>query len=134
MKKNCQQGFTLVELMITIFIAGILATIMFNSYSGHVKKSRRVDGKQTLLTIQLEQERYRATHPTYGSLANIGAATTSPNGYYNLSVSGTSATAYTITATATGDQTSDKENGTSCTPLTLTINNGTETRTPAACW
>lgn len=134
MKNHCEKGFTLVELSIVLFISAILATIMFSTYSGHVRKSRRVDAKQTLQTIQLEQERYRTNHSTYGSLANIGAATKSSNGYYNLSVSGTSATAYTITATATGSQTSDKENGTSCTPLILTMSNGTETKTPAACW
>jgi len=134
MKLRAENGFSLLELMITISIVGILATLMFSSYKSHVLKSRRTDAVQTLLSMQLMQERYRSTNASYGTVAQIGSGTSTDNGLYTLSVSTPSATGYTVTATASGDQANDTENGTSCTPLSITYSNGNDTRTPAACW
>lgn len=133
MKKN--SGFTLIELLISLAIIGILSTIAIVSYSSYVKKSRRVDGIQTLLAMSLAEEKYRMTNSTYGTLAQVwGGVTASPLGYYTLAISNVTATSYTLTATPNGNQATDSENSTSCSPLSLAISNGTSTQTPTVCW
>lgn len=126
-----EKGFTLIELMIAVFIVAVLAMIAIPSYQSHIRKSRRMDAVTSLLHMQLLESRYRATNSTYGTLAQIGAASSSD--YYSYTVTNVSATAYTLTATAKSGttQTSDAENGTSCSPLTLNQDN---TKSPTVCW
>jgi type IV pilus assembly protein PilE len=139
-------GFTLIELMIVIAIIGILATIAYPMYQNYIKRTKRADAKVALAALQQAQEKYRTNCAVYASgigsartcvagsstagdhnlvyVGNGASPTVSPDGYYNLAISNTSATAYTITATATGAQAAD----TDC--ATLSINqNGLKTST-----
>lgn len=128
-------GFTLIELIATLAIASILVLISINIYTNQVRKGRRIDAINSLLAISLAEERYRSNNSTYGTFTQAyGSATTSTEGFYNLSVSNVSATSYTIVATAIGAQTNDASNGTSCNSLTLAISNGVITKSPSACW
>ncbi len=130
-----QSGFTLMELMIATAIVGILMGLAFPSFQSYIKKSHRSDGVSTLIAIQAAEEQYRVGNTSYGDLNAVwGGTTTSPAGYYTLGISNTSATGYTLTATATGSQIGDSEDGSSCNTLSFTINGLTETKTPAACW
>lgn len=129
-----ESGFTLIELMIVIVVIGILAVIAASVYKTFILKGRRADGINAILNLQLAEERYRSTNTQYGSIAQVGGSSTSPQGYYSLAVSNVGASSYTITATAQGNQASDSNGGTSCTTLTLAVSNGTATQTPAACW
>ena len=129
------KGFTLIELLATIVVIGILSIIAIASFSTFGAKGKRTDGINAILAVSLAEERYRSNNSQYGTLAQVyGGVSTSPQGYYSLSVSATSATAYTITATAQGTQTRDTEGSTSCTPLRMTVSSGTVTKTPAVCW
>jgi type IV pilus assembly protein PilE len=134
MKRNIQTGFTLIELLIVIVIVGIISFVAAEAYSYYTSKGRRSDGINAILAVSLAQERYRFGNPTYGTLTQVYSAATSPQGYYNLSVSNNTATAYTITATGIGNQANDQEGSTVCSPLQYTVNAGTITKTPAACW
>lgn len=128
-------GITLIELLVALSIIAIISAISLALYSGYAKRSHRADALSSLLSISLAEERYRSNNTTYGTLAQVwGGVTTSPNGYYTLAISNVSGTTYTITATAVGNQTSDASNGVSCSTLTFTMNNGTITKTPSACW
>lgn len=130
-----KRGFTLIEMLITVLIVAIISALALYLYSDKVKRGRRIDAINALLSISLAEERYRSNNTTYGSLAQVwGGVTTSQEGYYNLAISNVTASSYTITATGTGTQTSDAENGTSCATLTLAMSSGTITRTPAVCW
>ncbi len=132
MRRN---GFSMLEIMIVAVIVGILTLIAITLFTGNVRQGRRTDGVNTLLSMSLAEERYRTINTTYGSLAQVwGGVTTSTQGYYTLSISGTSATGYTLTATAIGDQANDTQDGISCATLTLTSATGTVTETPTACW
>ncbi len=107
------RGFTLIELMIVVGIIGILAGIAYPSYQDYARRARRVEAQGTMLNIQLLEEKHRVNHATYeGTLANLGSFASN---YYTFAISGTTATTYTITATAKGSQTSDSD----CTPMTL---------------
>lgn len=128
-------GFTLIELLITILIVSILATISANLYLNQARKSRRADATDTLTSIALAEERYRTSNTTYGTLAQVwGGVTTSPQGFYSLSISNVTATGYTLTATAVGTQASDSDSGTSCASIQVSVSSGNVTRTPAECW
>jgi type IV pilus assembly protein PilE len=132
-KKLC--GFTLIELMIALAVAAILSVIAINVFSTQLRASRRTDAINTIFSIALAEERYRATNTTYGTLAQVwGGVTTSTGGYYTLAITNNAATTFTITATAIGDQLKDVDSSTACTPLVLTANSGTYTKTPAICW
>jgi len=99
MKHSRMTGFTLIELMIVIAIIGTLASIAYPSYTEYVLRAKRGDAKAALLSVQLAQEKYRANNVTYGTLVQVGSASTSPDGYYTIAISGNTATAYVITAT-----------------------------------
>lgn len=129
------KGFSLVELIIVVSIVAILASIAFPVYQEHVRKGNRVDAKSTLLSIVMEEEKHRASNLTYGTLAQVwGGATTTPEGNYTLAITGISATGYTVTATAVGDQVNDTQSGVSCATITITANGLVQTRTPTQCW
>lgn len=133
--KNKNHGLTLTELLIALVVIGILSTIAISIYTKHVKRARRSVAIQTLLSMQLAQEHYRSSNSSYGTLAQVwGGVSSTSGGHYTLSISGVSATGYTLTAQAAGTQTSDAENGTACSTLTLTMSSGTELKTPSACW
>ncbi|OGT45422.1 MAG: hypothetical protein A3E83_00335 [Gammaproteobacteria bacterium RIFCSPHIGHO2_12_FULL_41_20] len=128
-------GITFIELLITMAIISIIALIATNLFSSYVLKGRRIDAIDAILSISLAEERYRTNNAQYGTLAQVwGGVTTSPEGYYTLNITNTSATSYTITATAQGNQANDAVDGTSCTSLILTVSNGTITKSPAVCW
>ena len=130
-------GFTLIEVMIVAAIIAILAAIAYPSYQDSVRKSRRADAISVLISLQLQQEKWRANHTTYTSdLTNLGGSPASDYYTFAIDVPATApanATSYRISATAKSGkgQENDKQNGVSCTPLTINQNS---TKSPAACW
>jgi len=127
MKSGRQNGFTLIELMITVAIIGILAGIAYPSYTQYMIQARRTDAQSDMLKIQLGMEKWRANNNSYTtSLANAGF--TDNNAYYSYSITGTTASAYTINAAAQGAQSTGDA---ACTPLTLDQSGG---KGPADCW
>jgi len=102
MKLTHNKGFTLIELMIVVAVIGILAGIAYPSYQDYILRAKRADAKVALLEVQLAQEKYRANNTTYGTIADLGLSSTSPEDNYAIAITGNTATAYTATATPTG--------------------------------
>lgn len=141
MSASRSRGFTLIELMVVVAVVALLAVIALPSYLSQVRKSRRGDAIATMNTVVLNEERWRTNCPSYAQFGEVYTTTCASVGanfmalptstYYTFSLSGVSATGYTITAAAQGSQAKDKQFGTACSSLTIT--NGT-TQSPAACF
>ncbi|MEP6739379.1 MAG: type IV pilin protein [Caldimonas sp.] len=116
-RRRRSRGFTLIETMIAVGIAGILSSIAYPSFEGHVLRARRTDGLVALMQAQLVQERYRANNRTYGDLAETGLRNTSASGYYTPQVTSSSAEGYEILASAAARQARD----TNCRHLRLAL-------------
>lgn len=104
-------GFTLIEVMIVVVIVAILAAIALPSYQNYIQKSRRVDARETLMRIATLQERHFFQNSAYSADEGKFGGTTSPEGWYTISVtcSTTACNDFTATATATGAQAKDTQ-------------------------
>lgn len=68
-----QKGFTLIEIMITVAILGIISAIALPSYTEHVKKGKRSDAKVELLRLAQMQESYFVQNLSYAKdLTQLG--------------------------------------------------------------
>jgi type IV pilus assembly protein PilE len=100
-------GFTLIELMITVAVIGILSAVALPSYKSYVLRSRRAEAMASLSQAQTAIERCYAANFSYAPPTACPAPTSpSPNGFYTITAS-SSATTYTLTATAAGSQVAD---------------------------
>jgi type IV pilus assembly protein PilE len=149
------EGFSLIELAVTMVIAAILAAIAIPAYSNYVRKAHRTEAKSTLLDLASLEERYYSTNnnytqtPTDLGYSGTGTPFTIGSGYYSITTltftaAGAPTTAlpggtpgiYTIVATATGDQLKD----TSCRTFTVlsggaqTAADSSGTDSTATCW
>ena len=109
MERQRIKGFTLIELMITVLIIAILATIAYPTYVSFLLKSRRSDALATLAQDQIILERCYAQNFSYSQTCNSLPTfpQTSAQGFYSITLSNLGATTYTLTATPIGSQTED---------------------------
>lgn len=133
--KHKISGFTLMELMVTVVIVGILAAVALPSYRSSVLRSARSDGKSALLEVATRQEQYYLDNKTYTTDMTALGLPASPyiteNGTYSVSAAATTNIAidYTLTAAPQGGQVND----THCGSLTLT-SNGVKGAASSDCW
>ena len=114
MKKTT--GFTLIELVLTVAIIGILAAIAVPSYNEYVMKTRRTEAAALMMEIAGRQVRFHSENNTYatttGALGYGAASDTtyeSETGAYDVAVAaGADAVSFALTATPKNAQNGDK--------------------------
>jgi type IV pilus assembly protein PilE len=109
MKKS--RGFNLIELMITVVVIAVIASIAYPSYQEQIRKTRRADAKAALMDAAAKMERNYTQFGRYSAtIANVGIAATSPGNFYRISVANPNSQTFTLTATrdATTDQATDR--------------------------
>ena len=143
--QRIQQGFTLIEVMIVVVMIAILASIALPSYESYMRKTRRIDAKNSLLDLAMRQEKFYSINNKYSATASdlgysalpYAVPSSNNNSYYDLSITlSTDTQSYTATATPKGPQLNDAE----CYAYTLANTGqrgnvkGSTTLAPEKCW
>lgn len=124
-RKAGQSGFTLMEVMVTLAIVGIVTAIAYPSYRDNTRRGSRADARGLLLEDAQYMERFFNENNAYNlsvagsapvlprTVVPIGATGAKVN--YTISLTAVSASAFTLTATAQNSQVNDD-----CKNLTIT--------------
>jgi len=104
-----QSGFTLIEVMVTVAIIGILAAVAYPSYSDHVVRGELTQATNGLSAMRANMERYYQDNRTYAAVTGTNAATppcaagtdaSRTFGKFVITCASTAATTFTVRATA----------------------------------
>lgn len=93
------RGFTLVELMVGVVVAGILAAVAYPAFTSLIARGRRADAIAALTTVMQAQERFRSNRTLYASTLgaeglNVEEALAATHKYYEVTMSGLGQPAY----------------------------------------
>lgn len=120
-KRSGQNGFTLIELMITVAVIGILAAVAYPSYTQYIVRANRSAAQSFMFSVNNKQEQYMLDARSYASSLTVlnMTAPTDVAGKYDVSVTAdmtATPPTYLVKATPKGTQLS---NDVRCGEVTL---------------
>jgi type IV pilus assembly protein PilE len=142
--RRATAGFTLLEVMITVAIIGLLASVAVPSYTSYVRRGQLSEAGTYLSDYRVKMEQYYQDNKNYGATAGTVCATDATastwNGfspgakYFTFScLTSSSGQAYTLTAAGSGGNTTGYDY-----TINQAGNKGTTkyagTTTTANCW
>lgn len=112
MNRKNQQGFSLMEALITVTILGILAATATMGYSRYAERAHRSEAKSVMLDLTQRLERYYTDEGSYDGFdapASLRQVPTQSDRAQTYAIAiRTSDQTFRITATPAGAQTNDK--------------------------
>jgi type IV pilus assembly protein PilE len=100
-------GVTLLELLVALALAGVLAALAYPSYRAALLRAHRVEAIDALLGVAAAQERFHIQHGRYASRLDDGSDALEPvltisavtaGGRYRLALAGSGLNDFTATA------------------------------------
>ena len=125
-----RNGFTLIELMITVAIVAILASIAYPSYTRYIIRAKRSAAQSQMMEIANREQQFLIANRNYADKTALTAsgytlpADVSANYDYTITIPNTTVPSFVITFTPSGGQVSDGN---------LTLDN-TGAKTPPEKW
>ena len=95
------KGFTLVELMVSVVIIGVLGAIAYPAYTSFTQKGQCTDGTGPLLILAGRMEEVYLNTDSYatGNVVTLMGSDQTPKGFYKLEITVATNFAYTLIAT-----------------------------------
>jgi len=127
---TASRGFTLIELMITVAIVAILASVAYPSYQQYIIRGKRAAAQAEMMDIANRQQQFLLANRSYASKATLEASgytlptEVGANYTYDIALGAGAVPSFTITFTAKGSQVSDGSLGLTSAGV----------KTPAAKW